>query len=92
MGADTITPSKDEIRTARNGIYLHLKETTKLIEAHGSLANAIEICGLYDFIENQAMCNACDKAWLRFMENILHPKEMPSEFNTVVDDEFWRLT
>ncbi len=96
MGADTITTSDDEIRTARNGIYLHLKETTKLTKVHGSLSNAIEVLGLYDFIENQVMCNACDKAWVRFMENIMRKpefiKDMPSEFSEVMDDEFWRLT
>ena len=66
-----IVPSKNEINTARNGIYLQLKATTKLSDVYGSLTNAIAELDLDDFIENQVQVIASSRAWVRYMENRL---------------------
>ena len=64
-----VVPSKDEINAARSGIYMQLKETTKLAEIYGSLTQAIETLGLGDFIENQVQVSASQTAWIRETEN-----------------------
>jgi len=74
MGRDTVTANKSELDIARSATYMRLKETTKLIEIFGSLASAIEECGLADFIDNNVECTAQDRAWVRYMENLLRDK------------------
>ena len=67
-----VTPSTNEINAARTGIYIQLRETTNLVNLYGSVANAVEILNLGDFIENQVQVVASSRAWVRRTENRLN--------------------
>lgn len=88
--ADVI-PHPDEVAAARTGIYMQLKETTKLVETYGSLAQSIETLGLGDFIENQVKVNASQTAWVRAMEVRMRNRKVDdrSHFSKRMQDGGW---
>lgn len=70
MGADTITVLKRDVDIARRGTLMQLEGNSKLVEQFGSMAQALETLGMWDFIENEAQVIACERTWTRFERNI----------------------
>jgi len=63
MGADTITVKPEAVARARRSILMQLEATSNLVETFGSMSAALEALNMWDFINNEAECTACDREW-----------------------------
>lgn len=80
-GAGDVIATEDQIRIARNGLFMQLKANTKMVEVYGSLSEAIDALGLSDWIEHETKVRAQQIAWVHRTEirmlNELHSKPTP---------------
>jgi hypothetical protein len=84
-----ITPTTEQLNTARRGIYLQLRATTNLVEQYGSVAMAIEVLGMNDFIENQVEVIASCRAWVSHTENRLRHEESVKRVTFDIASDGW---
>lgn len=72
MGIDTITVTDNDVQIARMSIT-NIIMTSKIgIKSNLSFDELVESLGISDMVERMVDVKACDNAWIRYYQNIIH--------------------
>lgn len=72
MGIDTITVTDNDIQIARISITNIVMTSNIGVNSNLSFDEIVESLGISDMVERIVDVKACDNAWIRYYQNIMH--------------------